>query len=298
MDRVSLQHNRSTVVYIQYEYLTRPAPSWTFLIVRRPSLTRHERFTGASGDSVMGRDNFLKGDELIAALTTHLANRAMDPSVPSSMNEIVTDTSSRASLWIMGEIKGLNSSYEDFSLSPKEKDQVGTIVTSLVTLYANDEETFLADIQVDLVLVHEAEEILLKESASASGSSTNNNSSAAEESPLAVLNQKLDAAAMTSDEERERVLLGNLDLLSQGMERITMLTRRLIERETETSQADATNMWDLMAESGDGLPARAHQLRRSLFVLRERRVPTLDEYRSMMPTSLQKAYDEDVLGKK
>jgi hypothetical protein len=103
---------------------------------------------------------------------------------------------------------------------------------------------------------------------------------------------------MTSDEERERVLLGNLDLLSQGMERITMLTRRLIERETETSQADATNMWDLMAESGDGLPARAHQLRRSLFVLRERRVPTLDEYRSMMPTSLQKAYDEDVLGKK
>jgi hypothetical protein len=246
----------------------------------------------------MGRDNVLKGDELIAALTTHLANRAMDPSVPSSMNEIVTDTSSRASLWIMGEIKGLNSSYEDFSLSPKEKDQVGTIVTSLVTLYANDEETFLADIQVDLVLVHEAEEILLKESASASGSSTNNNSSAAEESPLAVLNQKLDAAAMTFDEVRERVLLGNLDLLSQGMERITMLTRRLIERETETSQADATNMWDLMAESGDGLPARAHQLRRSLFVLRERRVPTLDEYRSMMPTSLQKSYDEDVLGKK
>jgi hypothetical protein len=181
----------------------------------------------------------------------------------------------------------LKETFEDFSLSPIEKEQVGTMATSLNTLYASAVEMFLADIRVDLVLINDAEEIALKESASA----------VTEESPLRTLAKKLDAAAKISEEQRRQVLIGNLDLLSQGVERITMLTRRLRDRRTEADQSDATNMWDLMAESGDGLPARAHQLRRSLFVLREGRVPTLDENRSMMPTSMQEAYDQDVVDK-
>jgi hypothetical protein len=179
----------------------------------------------------------------------------------------------------------LKETFEDFSLSPIEKEQVGTMATSLNTLYASAVEMFLADIRVDLVLINDAEEIALKESASEGDSSSNKPSSVTEESPLRTLAKKLDAAAKISEEQRRQVLIGNLDLLSQGVERITMLTRRLRDRRTEADQSDATNMWDLMAESGDGLPARAHQLRRSLFVLREGRVPTLDENRSMMPTS-------------
>lgn len=244
----------------------------------------------------MGREAALKGDQLIAALTIHLSNRAMDPSIPSSMIEIVTDTCNRASLWIMGEFKRLSNPYENFSLSPEEKDQVGTMATSLATLNGN-EETFLADAQVDLVLVQEAEKIVLKESANPSGSSGDKSDSAVEENPLEVFNQKLDAAATLSGEEQARVILGNLGLLTQGLHGLNMHLKSFNNQLDEASQADATNMWDLMAESGDGLPARAHQLRRTLFVLREGRVPTLDENRSMMPTSMQEAYDQDVVDK-